>query len=59
MVGYDNNIALSSFASNPASNIWNVVMTELHRKYIDAAAAERSNSKILYVSRSSGIHLLP
>lgn len=38
-VGYDNNIALSSFASNPASNIWNVVMTELHRKYIDAAAA--------------------
>lgn len=38
-VGYDNNIALSKFGPNPACDIWNVVMTKLHQKYIDRAAS--------------------
>ncbi len=36
--GYDNNIALSAFSVNPASTTWDIVMTKLHQKYIDADA---------------------
>lgn len=37
-VGYDNNIALSSFPSNPASHIWDAVMVKLHDKVVTEAA---------------------
>ena len=36
-VGYDTNLKLSDFKDNPASDIWNKVMTKLHEKYITAA----------------------
>ena len=52
-VGYDNNIALSSFPSNPASNIWNVVMTRLHEKYITAAA--QNGTELRHFSTAPGI----
>lgn len=52
-VGYDNNIALSSFVSNPASNIWNEVMTRLHQKYIDGAA--QNGTELQKFSLSPGI----
>ncbi len=38
-VGYDNNLMLSDFWVNPASNIWNTVMLKLHQKFIDDAKA--------------------
>ena len=44
-VGYDNNIALSSFPSNPASHIWDAVMVKLHDKIIASAASEGSELK--------------
>lgn len=37
--GYDMNQTLSDFSSNPSSAIWDTVMTKLHQKYIDEAAA--------------------
>ena len=49
-VGYDNNIALSSFPSNPASNIWDNVMQKLHQKYIDAAGGNTENLRKFGVS---------
>lgn len=52
-VGYDNNIALSSFVSNPASNIWNEVMTRLHQEYIDGAA--QSGTELQKFTLSPGI----
>ena len=36
-VGYDNNIALSSFSSNPAVHIWDAVMVKLHDKIVSEA----------------------
>jgi penicillin-binding protein 1A len=39
-VGYDNNIALSSFPSNPASHIWDAVMVKLHDKIVTEAKDE-------------------
>lgn len=52
-VGYDNNIALSSFASNPASNIWEVVMTRLHDKYL--RAAEENGAELRKFNLSPGV----
>ena len=52
-VGYDNNIALSSFPSNPASNIWEVVMKRLHEKYI--TEAEQSGTELRHFSVAPGI----
>jgi len=37
--GYEMNQTLSDFKQNPSSAVWDVVMTKLHQKYIDAAAA--------------------
>lgn len=52
-VGYDNNTALSSFVSNPASNIWNEVMTRIHAKYIESA--ERGETELRKFSLSPGV----
>lgn len=52
-VGYDNNIALSSFVSNPASNIWDVVMTRLHDKYI--REAEENGTALRKFNLSPGL----
>lgn len=52
-VGYDNNTALSSFVSNPASNIWNEVMTRIHAKYIEGA--ERGETELRKFSLSPGV----
>lgn len=52
-VGYDNNIALSSFWSNPASNIWEVVMTRLHDKYI--REAEENGTELRKFNLSPGL----
>ena len=35
--GYDMNQTLSDFKQNPASAVWDIVMTKLHQKYIDEA----------------------
>ncbi len=37
--GYDLNQSLSEFRGNPASALWNTVMTKLHQEFIDEAAA--------------------
>ncbi len=37
--GYDMNQALSDFGPNPSLNIWDTVMTMLHKEYIDEAAS--------------------
>lgn len=37
--GYDMNQSLSAFGPNPSVTIWDTVMTLLHQKYIDNAAA--------------------
>lgn len=37
--GYDMNQSLSAFVQNPSVTLWDTVMTLLHQKYIDDAAA--------------------
>ena len=43
--GYDLNQSLSEFSTNPAVTLWDTVMTMLHQKYIDDAAAGVSELK--------------
>lgn len=52
-VGYDNNIALSSFPHNPASNIWEAVMKRLHSKFI--ISAEENGTELRKFTLSPGI----
>ena len=37
--GYDNNSTLSGFSGNPSATVWDIVMTKVHQKYLDRAAA--------------------
>jgi penicillin-binding protein 1A len=37
--GYDMPLTLNDFKQNPAALVWDTVMTKLHQKYIDEAAA--------------------
>ncbi len=37
--GYDLNQSLSEFRGNPASSLWDTVMTKMHQKFFDEAAA--------------------
>lgn len=37
--GYDNNSTLSGFGGNPSADVWDIIMTKIHQKYIDRAAA--------------------
>ena len=43
--GYDINSSLSAYGENPSCTMWDKVMTLLHQKYIDAAAAGESELK--------------
>jgi len=49
-VGYDNNIALSSFASNPAASIWDNVMLKLHEEVLNNAASGTEKLKEFTIS---------
>lgn len=35
--GYDMNQSLSAFGENPSLQVWDIIMTKLHQKYIDEA----------------------
>ncbi len=52
-VGYDYPSSLSAFSNNPACTIWDTVMTRVHQKYIDDAAAGGEPLKTFDISQTS------